>query len=164
MGEGPTWITASVHVCGTHQQEEGEAERGDKVTQRKPEHVPVQSDVSRHPQPQAEELQVSGRRWDPASGPWPGETGQAGVSGAGVSVLCSSDAVDSEQTKPRSATQTAGGVSQLPLAVAARHREEQDRHGLQVTPPKCVSVRRFLLDVPSEPFLKDVLNFVDVID
>lgn len=32
---GPTWITLSVHVCGTDSQKTGETEREDKVKEKK---------------------------------------------------------------------------------------------------------------------------------
>ncbi|CAK6965191.1 Hypothetical predicted protein [Scomber scombrus] len=94
-----------------------------------------------YPQSEAEGVQRSGR--GPGSGPRPGEAHQA-VHGHGASTLHSSDAVDSKQTQQNAGAQTAGGVSQLPLAVAAGHDQEPDRHGLQVTSPTCVYASLFM--------------------
>lgn len=87
------------------------------------------------PQPKAEEFQGSRWSWDPGAGLVSGETDQASVHGAWVTVLCPCDAVDCKQGKQRKATQTTGGVPQLPLIVFAGYSEESDWHGLQVTFP-----------------------------
>lgn len=93
-----------------------------------------------HPQPEAEGVQRSGRRSGRGPGPRPGsgEAQQADVLGDRATTLRPSDAVDGKQTQQRGGAQTAGGVPQLPLAVAARHGQEPDRHGLQVTSLVCV--------------------------
>lgn len=135
MGEGPTWISPSVHVCGTDSQKKGEIERENKV-RRHPEDVPVQSHMPGDSQPEAEGTQRSG--WGSGSRPRPGEALQSDVLGNGAAVLRSRHAVDGKQTQRCGGAQTVGGVSELPLAVAARHGEESDRHGLQVTSPVCV--------------------------
>lgn len=97
--------------------------------------VPVQSNMPRHPQPEAEGVQRSGRRSGrgPSPRPGPGEAQQADVLGDGAATLRPSDVVDGKQTQQCGGAQTTGGVPQLPLAVAARHGQEPDRHGLQVT-------------------------------
>lgn len=100
-------------------------------------HVPVQSNMPGYPKPEAEGIPRAERR----SGlhPGPGKTHQANVHGDRASTVPPCDAVDGKQAQQRGGAQTAGGVSKLPLAVAARHSEESDKHGLQVT-STCVFV------------------------
>lgn len=102
-----------------------------------------------HPQPEAEGAQRSGRRsrWGAGPRPRPGEAQQADVYRDGAATLRPCDAVDGKQKQQCGGAQTSGGVSQLPLAVAARHGEESDGHALQVTSLvcECVNVCRTLL-------------------
>ena len=102
-----------------------------------------------HPQPEAEGAKRSGRRsrWGTGPRPGSGEAQQADVYRDGAATLCPCDAVDGKQKQQCGGAQTSGGVSQLPLAVAARHGEESDGHALQVTSLvcECVNVCRTLL-------------------
>lgn len=122
---------------------------------RKREDVPVQSNMPRHPQPEAEGVQRSGRRSGRGPGPRPGsgEAHQTDVRGDSAATLRTPD-VDGKQTQQRGGAQTAGGVPELPLVVAARHGQEPDRHVLQVTSPVCLWMfvglyRRLLRQCPS---------------
>lgn len=118
-------------VGQTHRRRERLKERIKWRRRRKQEDVPVQSNMPGHPQPEAEKLQRSGR--GPGPGPGSGEACQAGVHGDGAATLHPSDVVDANKIQQCGAAQTAGGVSKLPLVVAAGHGQEPDGHGLQVT-------------------------------
>lgn len=91
--------------------------------------------MPRDPQPQAERGQGSG--WGTGPGPCSRKAGQTDVQRDRAAALSSFDAVDGSQTQQCGGTETAGGVSQLPLVVSAGYGEESDGHGVQVKLAVC---------------------------
>lgn len=132
------------HMIVGHANSRKERLKGRIKWRRKLEDVLVQGNVPGDPQPETEGVQDSGWRpgWGPGSRPRTGEACRKDFYGDGNATLPSSDAVDSKQTQRCGGAQAAGGVPQLPLAVAAWHGEESDRHGLQVTLPVCLCERK----------------------